>query len=51
METPPFDAGLVINDAINALGPQLFSVAGAALAVGVGILALTKGWGFVKKFI
>jgi hypothetical protein len=45
------DAANTIGAAIADLGPQLFTVAGAALGVGVGVLALTKGWSFVKKFI
>lgn len=45
------DPTAIISTAIDTLSTTLSGVAGPALVVGGGVLALTFGWKLVKKFI
>jgi hypothetical protein len=45
------DVGDLIEPAITAVQTGLTAVAGPALLVGAGILALTVGWKFAKRFV
>lgn len=40
----------IITTATTTLGDSLSGVATVGLGVGVGIFALTKGWGLLKRF-
>ena len=41
----------LITPAITAVQTGLSGVAGPALLVGAGVLALTVGWKFAKRFV
>jgi hypothetical protein len=45
------DPGALIQPAIDAVQSGLTSVAGPALLVGAGVLALGVGWKFAKRFV
>lgn len=45
------DPTAIIGDAISTLGTTLSGVAGPALALGAGVLALGFGWNLVKRFV
>lgn len=46
-----FDPTGIVSDAITTLSGTLSGVAGPALALGAGVLALGFGWRLVKRFI
>lgn len=45
-----FNPVTIVTDAIGDLTDSLSGVAGPALAVGAGVMALGFGWRLVKKF-
>ena len=45
------DAVTVITDGATELGDTLLSVGGAVPPIAAGVLALTVGWRFARKFI
>lgn len=46
-----FDPTTIVSSAIDTLSGTLSGVAGPALALGAGVLALGFGWRLVKRFI
>lgn len=40
-----------INGAATDLGQQLLDIGGAVLPIAAGVLALTVGWRFAKRFV
>lgn len=51
MEPTAMDPVALITTAVGELSATLGGVAGPALGVGAAVLALTFGWGFIKRFI
>ncbi len=45
------DALTVITTAATDLGDNLLSIGGAVLPIAAGVLALTVGWRFAKRFV
>lgn len=45
------DVGALITPALTAVQTGLTDVAGPALLIGAGIVALTVGWKFAKRFV
>lgn len=50
METG-LDVGTLVQPALDAVQSGIGDVAGPALIVGGGILALSIGWRFAKRFV
>lgn len=46
-----FDPTTIVSSAIDTLSSTLSGVAGPALALGAGVLALGFGWRLVKRFV
>lgn len=44
------DVTTTITGALAGFGPQLLAIGGAAIGVGILVLALNRGWGLVKRF-
>jgi hypothetical protein len=50
VEAAGLDPTTLITPALDSVSSGLSGVAGPALLVGAGILAVTVGWKFVRKF-
>lgn len=46
-----FDPVAAITSGIGELGTTLSGVAGPAIGIGAAVLALSFGWGLVRRFV